>query len=332
MRILSRAVNLTLAVFLSQLGPAVAKPTFSQEPNKKDNVAGTDSEPIVLTVTVTNDDGEPVTGLRKDQFIVFDNKIAQKLVYFSDGDLPISVGILFDVSASVKGTQESGAQRLAIIKNALSRFLQMSNSANEYFLIGFNQRPQLLQDWTTDSSILLEKVSALQLKGNTAFYDACYLAIDKIRSGHFSRRALIVISDGEDNVSNYTFAGVKRLLKESNASFYSINVLPTLPPGYTMSSWALGEGGDVLVELSSISGGMTFLPNEKEANAAFERIAEVLHHQYLIGFNSNSSGQRQAHQIKVKLSLPLSHPREKRHLIIRFRQTVRDENESLQVC
>src|SRR5437588_2502172 len=170
-------------------------------------------KPVVLTVTVTNDRGEFVSGLKQESFSVLDEKTPQKISYFNDQDIPVAVGILLDISASMSW-QGGDAIKLRILQDALARFMELSNPLNEYFFVTFNETPRVLQDWTTDASALLHKLSSVQSKGQTAFLDACYLGLDKIAHGRFSKQALIVISDGENTDSHRTHGEVKRLLKE----------------------------------------------------------------------------------------------------------------------
>src|SRR6185369_1944962 len=172
----------------------------------------THTDLITLTVTVTDTYGRYVSGLSKGAFAVFDNKLPQEITHFSDDDSPVSVGVIFDVSGSMSGDKIKRA------REALSKFVQTSHDSDEYFLIGFNNRAQLLLDKTRDGNAVLAKLTFVETKGQTALYDAVYLGVEKVQRGAHRKRALLVISDGQDNNSRYTFDNLRRLLKESDVT------------------------------------------------------------------------------------------------------------------
>jgi len=233
---------------------------------------------VSLTVTVTNDKGELVSGLKQEHFSVFVDKVPAKIHYFGDQDVPVSVGILFDVSASI--TDSKNSKKLKVLGEALSNFLARANNSNDYFVAGFNDKPQLLLDWTSDPKAILDPFSILQPKGRTALYDAIAVGVGKVLQGRHRKRAILLISDGLDNVSRYKFKEIQKLLKESNVLVYSIYA------GNAEPGSALGfEGLVVLDKLSAASGGIVLNPKSRAAavSAVFERIAQELQHQYTIG-------------------------------------------------
>ncbi|HEX8772427.1 MAG TPA: VWA domain-containing protein [Pyrinomonadaceae bacterium] len=256
---------------------------------------------ITLTVTVTDAYGRYVSGLEKKHFTVFDDKVEQEIAFFSDDDAPVSVGVIFDVSGSMSG------EKIRKAREALGRFIQTSHNSDEYFLIGFNNRAQLLLDRTRDGNAVLNKLTFIDPKSNTALYDACYLGVEKVSRGTHPKRALLLISDGQDNDSRYTFSEVRRLLKESDVVLYSIGILGGGDPGSTLGV----EGQSILDELSSVSGGKAFFPNTApEMDEIFEKIALELRHQYSIGYRpANFSNDGKWHKIKVKVQPPRGLPR-----------------------
>ena len=141
---------------------------------------------ITLTVTVTDTYGRYVSGLSKSAFTVLDEKQPQEITFFSDDDSPVSVGVIFDVSGSMSGDKIKRA------REALSKFIQTSHNSDEYFLIAFNSRAQLLLDKTRDGNAVLDKLTFVQTKNNTALYDACYLGVEKVQRGLHPKRALLV--------------------------------------------------------------------------------------------------------------------------------------------
>jgi Ca-activated chloride channel family protein len=218
------------------------------------------------------------------------------------------VGILFDVSGSMSGDKVRRA------RDALSHFVQTSHDRDEYFLIGFNSRAQLLMDRTRDGNAVLDKLTFVQTKNNTALYDACYLGVERVQRGTHPKRALLLISDGQDNNSRYTFNELRRVLKESDVALYAIGILG----GSDMGS-ALGmEGQGILDELAGVSGGKAFYPNSAaEMDDIFEQIALELRHQYSIGYRpANFVSNGKWHKIKVKVDPPRGLPR----LFVRSRE------------
>lgn len=261
----------------------------------------TNTDLITFTVTVTDTYGRYVSGLGKSAFTIFDEKKTQEITFFSDDDAPVSVGVLFDVSGSMSG------DKIKRSRDALSKFIQTSHNMDEYFLIAFNSRAQLLLDKTRDGNAVLDKLTFVQTRNNTALYDACYLGVEKVQRGAHPKRALLLISDGQDNNSRYTFNELRRLLKESDVTLYGIGILSGSDAGSSMGM----EGQGILDELASVSGGKAFFPRSNaEMDDIFEQIALELRHQYSIGYkpvNFNNDGRW--HKIKVKVTPPRGLPR-----------------------
>jgi Ca-activated chloride channel family protein len=259
----------------------------------------TNTDLVSFNVTVTDIYGRFVSGLSKNAFSIFDEKSQEEITFFSDEDAPVSVGILFDVSGSMSGDKVHRA------RDALAHFIQTSHDRDEYFLIGFNSRAQLLMDRTRDGQAVLDKLTFVQTKNNTALYDACYLGVERVQRGTHPKRALLLISDGQDNNSRYTFNELRRVLKESDVVLYAIGIL-----GGSDVGSALGmEGQGILDELAGVSGGKAFYPRSgAEMDDIFEQIALELRHQYSIGYKPPAFDGKW-HKIKVKVSPPRGLPR-----------------------
>lgn len=269
--------------------------------NELDGPVIVNTDLITLTVTVTDTYGRYVSGLGRGAFTVLDEKQPQEITFFSDDDSPVSVGVLFDVSGSMSGDKVKRA------RDALAKFIQTSHNSDEYFLIGFNSRAQLLLDKTRDGDAVLDKLMFVQTKHNTALYDACYLGVEKVQRGTHPKRALLLISDGQDNNSRYTFNELKRLLKESDVVLYGIGIL-----GGGDAGSALGmEGQSILDELANVSGGKAFFPRSgPEMDDIFEQIALELRHQYSIGYKpANFTDNGKWRKVKVKVTPPRGLPR-----------------------
>jgi Ca-activated chloride channel homolog len=254
---------------------------------------------ITFNVTVTDAYGRFVSGLTQKAFSIFDGNNQQNITFFSDEDAPVSVGIVFDLTGSMSGEKVQRA------KTALSHFMETSHDKDEYFLITLQSgRAFLTMDKTRDSKSVLEKLTFVQTKGNTAFYDGVYLAAERVQRGIYPKRVVLVISDGQDNNSRYTFNELRKALKESDVAIYSV--------GIEESGGSLAmEGSAILDEISGVSGGKAFYPRSgAEMDDIFEQIALELRHQYSIGYKpTNFAPNGIWHKIKVKVSPPRGLPR-----------------------
>ena len=295
------------------IDPATAKPVETppaeEQKEQKDQKQGNEivgpvivnTDLITFTVTVTDTYGRYVSGLGKNAFTVLDDKKPQEITFFSDDDSPVSVGVIFDVSGSM------GGDKVRRARDALSKFIQTSHDSDEYFLIAFNSRAQLLLDKTRDGNAVLDKLTFVQTKNNTTLYDACYLGVEKVQRGAHPKRALLLISDGQDNNSRYTFNELRRLLKESDVTLYGIGILSGNDAGSSLGM----EGQGILDDLASVSGGKAFFPRSAaEMDDIFEQIALELRHQYSIGYKpTDFANDGHWHRIKVKVTPPRGLPR-----------------------
>jgi len=284
-----------------QKSEAVPRPTPPKVPGEVEGPVLVNTDLITVTVTVTDSYGRFVSGLTQNAFSIFDNKQQQDISFFSDDDAPVSVGVIFDVSGSMSGDKISRA------REALSHFIQTSHNSDEYFLIGFNSRAQLLMDRTRDGNAVLDKLTFVQTRNQTALYDACYLGVERVQRGAHPKRALLLISDGQDNDSRYTFGQLRRVLKEADVILYAIGILGGNDPSSSMGM----EGQGILDELANVSGGKSFFPRTSaEMDDIFEQIALELRHQYSIGYKpANFVTDGKWHKIKVKISPPRGLPR-----------------------
>ena len=279
-----------------------------------------DAKPLVFTVTVTNKKGNYVVGLDKNNFVVLDNKTSEEITYFKAHDEPVSVGIILDVSSSMFGQSKRDLME-TLFNESLTRFVQQSNGANEYFLVGFNERPQLLMKWTSkvdDLNAALRQVGSMGPKGHrTALYDACYLGIEKLAGSRHPKRALLLITDGEDNNSHYTFKELRKFLEESDVLLYVIAINSILNKNSSLGMWA-----GILEELAQVSGGSSFFPEKaRDLRNVFELITTELRNQYSIGFNpANYPGDGTWHRVKITLAIPMGSPPDLRHLLLRSRE------------
>lgn len=251
---------------------------------------------ISINVSVTDSRGRAISGLDKSAFAILDNKASQNISFFSDTDAPLSVGILFDFSGSMSGDKINRA------REALAHFIQTSSAEDDYFLIGFNSHAQLLVDKTHDADAILGKLTYVQPHGNTALLDAVYLGAERIKRGTHPKHALLLITDGGENNSRYSFKEVRSLLEESDVMLYSICVLDKID--------LVGKAGmrvqNTLHDLSEATGGKAFYPQSAmQMDEIFERVALELRHQYSIGFKPvNFTTDGSWHRLKIIVAQP----------------------------
>jgi Ca-activated chloride channel homolog len=297
-RFAHRWIFLTFALLCAQLAsfaqtPEPTPPIEEIDDNKPLSVK---TDLVTLTLTVTDLYGRFVSGLSKNAFTVFDGNQEQEISFFSDADAPASIGILFDVSDSMSG------EKIGKARKALEKFINTSHPSDEYFLIAFNSRAQLLLDRTRDGEAVLQKLTLVQPKSNTALYDACYLGIERVTRGTRQKKAMLIISDGQDNSSRYNFGEVRRLMKESDVTVYAVGIMDRADAGSMMGM----QGQAFLDELTSVTGGKAFYPQtDVEMDEIFERIALELRHQYSIGFvPKDFTPDGKWHKVKVKVKPP----------------------------
>ena len=290
----------------SPAGQSSPTPNSQRQPGEIDEKHPliTNTDLVNLKVTVTDKYDRYVSGLSKKNFTVFDDDRQQEITYFSDEDAPASIGIVFDATGSM------GGGKIGLAMSALKHFIDSCHPQDEYFLIDLQSgRANLLVDRTRDSQAILDKLIFIKTKGNTAFYDGVYLAAERVTRGAYPKRAVIVISDGQDNSSRYTYSNLRDALKESDVMIYSIGI-----EGEGDGSLAV-SGSATLDQISSLTGGKAFYPHGGfEMDDIFEQIALDLRHQYSIAFRpSNFATDGKWHKLTVKISPPRGMP----HLFVR---------------
>ncbi len=263
---------------------------------KVDGPVIVNTELVTLNVSVVDGWGRAVTGLEKRAFTILDEKSPQKITFFSDADTPISISVVFDLSGSMKG------EKIKRAREALAHFIETSTDSDEYTLIGFNERPQVLLERTRDGKAMQDRLSAAVPHGATALYDACYLGVEKLKCGAYPKRVLLLISDGQDNNSRYNLDEVLHLLRESDVVLYSIAIADPIQ----LTGKAGAKVRYALKGLAEITGGRAFFPsNGAEMGEIFERIALELRHQYSMGYRpQHFTGDRKWHRIRVKVNPP----------------------------
>jgi Ca-activated chloride channel homolog len=238
-----------------------------------------DVELVSVHASVTDSQGQPVTGLGKRGFQIWEDKVQQEIQYFSTEEVPVSVGVIFDVSSSM-------ASKLPAARESVTQFLRTGTTKDEYTLIEFNNHVQVAQDFTGDTAEFRNRLAFVSSSGSTALYDAVYLGIEKLRHAHNPRKALLLVTDGEDNHSHYTLSDLKELAKESDIQIYAIGmggfVIPTMTKGHI-------PGPKILQDLVDLTGGQAFFTTHTESlEGICSKISASLRHEYVIGYSSTN--------------------------------------------
>lgn len=176
-------------------------------------------ELINVTATVTDETGRFVSGLRKEDFRVYQDEAEQPITHFNSERVPVSLGIALDTSGSMDG------EKMAAARSALDRFLsQLLDREDEVFLYRFDSTPILVEGWTTDKRRLSLELGRMQPRGGTAMYDTVAEAVPLAQSGRHRKKALVLISDGNDTSSRTDVFSLKRLIRETEVLVYAIGI------------------------------------------------------------------------------------------------------------
>ncbi len=256
---------------------------------------------VLIPVTVTDPLNRFVTGLERENFRLFEDKSEQKLTHFASEDAPLSVGLVFDTSGSMGSKLDKSRQ-------AVAQFFKTANPEDEFFLIQFNDRPELVVDFTTHVEDIQNRLTFTQSKGRTALLDAVYMALHKMKKAKNPRKALLIISDGGDNSSRYTESEIKKLVQEADVQIYAIGIFePMASRGRTPEELS---GPSLLSEIAEQTGGRHFpVDNLNELPDVAAKIGMELRNQYILGYTPTNQGRDGKYRrVQVKLVQPRGLP------------------------
>jgi Ca-activated chloride channel family protein len=243
-----------------------------------------DVDIVLIPATVTNQLGQYVSGLEKEHFQVYEDKVEQSITYLSTEDTPMSLGIILDSSGSMNPIMNTARLNGGAC-------MDVGGVDDEYFLIVFSDKLKVNTDFTSDLQKLRMALMTVQSKGSTALYDAIYAGLSKVREGNHPRKALVVVSDGIDNRSRYNNRQIREAIRESDVQLYLIG--------------NYGDGS--LRELAESTGGRSLSPRSRayELGNICNEIVKNLKNQYLIGYRStNEARDGKERQVRVKLNAP----------------------------
>ena len=253
-----------------------------------------DTTLVLIPVAVTDPMSRFVTGLDKENFKLYEDKVEQEISQFSSEDAPLSVGIVFDTSGSM------GA-KLQRSRQAVAQFMKTANPQDKFFLVEFSDRPELVQGFTTQTEEIQNRLTFTQAKGRTALLDGVYMAMNQMKKAHNPRKAILIISDGGDNSSRYTETEVKNAVREADVQIYAIGIFePVSARGRTVEEM---NGPGMLAEMSEQTGGRHFaVDNLAELPDVAAKIGIELRNQYLLGYSpKNATRDGKYRRVLVKL-------------------------------
>ncbi len=290
-----------------------SQPQQSPEPSRPQSEIAPRAQPEsrhpnqLVTVTVTDPQGRYVSGLRREDFVVYEDEVPQDITYFNTGENePVSMGLVVDVSGSM-------LSKIDRARLALRRLLDTIHPQDEVFIEAFNQQPFLLQDFTDSRLLLAQAISSLRPVGGTALYDALLDGLHRVKRGQHQKKALIVISDGVDTASLSSLSQTINAARRSGVLIYAIGI--GNPNGsfgmggaqIAIGPFIIGGGGGggfdeqidsrTLQEASDATGGKLFVLNTADVvgNAgvienATQTISRELRSQYSLGYTSSLPG------------------------------------------
>ena len=328
------------AVALSAQQQAPQKP---QEPGFSFR---TSAQLVNVTVTVTDDNGRFVSGLRKEDFEVFEDGKPVAITHFDNERVPVSLGLVMDTSGSMSG------EKMTAAKSAVERFLfDLLDQQDEIFLYQFESQATLVQDWTTDRRAVSRALGRIQARGGTALYDAAAESVPMAQSGSQRKKAVVIISDGNDTNSQIDVASVQQLIRETEVLVYAIGIdtassqqapqrsQPTWRPPISIpipspfpgrrppvmqppkpsppqrASRTSGDSvdEDALRSITDDSGGRTeIIRSARDLDMATAGIADELSKQYFLGYAATAPKDGRWHSIEVRLKRGRHHIRARR--------------------
>jgi VWFA-related protein len=243
---------------------------------------GAEIEVINLTLTVTDPQSRYVTDLAQPDFAVFEDGVRQELSLFTHENLPISLVLMIDTSASMD-------EKLPIAQSAAIRFARTLRPQDSAQVVQFNDRQTTLQDFTADHGLLEQAIRSTRASGPTALHNALYVALKDLtrlkKRGELRRLAVVLLTDGEDTASLVSDEQVLDLAKKSEIGIYSISIRPNRPQDRERQSFS--QATYLLTALSRETGGQVHFPNSlSELDSVYDRIAEELRTQYSVGYVS----------------------------------------------
>jgi Ca-activated chloride channel homolog len=282
-------------------GPIEPRPKAGAKQDPTQNSDSTvnlraDSTLVLVPVEVSDEFSRPISGLEKESFHVFDDKVEQKITAFAMEDEPIAICLVFDVSGSMSGTLPGTA-------GAAENFFRTANRGDEFCMVELAKEAKLVVPLTEHPGDIQSQLLLAKTGGSTALLDGIYLAMNEVRKATTLRKALVIISDGGENNSRYSETEVRNAVRESDVLIYSIGIWGTKKDA---------AYGDVLEVMAKASGGGLFAAGTPKEFA--EKIVTDLRNRYLLGYSpTDPAKDGRFHRLEVKVTPPKGLPKLRVH-------------------
>jgi len=275
-------------------------PNVERPELKRQGVLRADSSLVVIPTWVTTAAGASITTLNKENFRVTEDNVEQPIAYFNKDDAPLSIGLLFDTSGSMRNKMEKASESVAA-------FFKTANNEDEFFLVEFNDRAKLMIPFTPDSGEIYSRVAGTKPSGRTSLLDAIHIALKQMKKARHSRKAIVIVSDGGDNWSWHTARQTRGALIESDVQLYAMGIFDS---GLSNRSPVENRHGPALLEeLAGQTGGRHYpVGNLDDLPAIGAKIGADLRSEYLLGYYPADSRDGKYHHVKVNLALPDNMP------------------------
>ena len=265
-----------------------------------------DVELVQLPVSVVDRDGVPVIGLDQQHFEVFEDGVRQEMSLFEHEDVPISVGLVIDNSGSMRNKRER-------VNSAALVFVREGNPEDETFIVNFDDDAYLEQDFTGSIGNLIDTLENVDTRGETALNDAIYLSLEHVEAnGRMDKKAVLVVSDGEDNASKFGFNRVMERLREAEVTVYVIGLLELNDQrGGLFRRSPSSRAKRELREIAESTGGQAYFPESlDEVEELCRRVARDLRNHFTLGYNpTNRAFDGTWREVEVRVNPPRGFPR-----------------------
>lgn len=290
-------LGIVLALCAFAQGPlAVPRPRPSASPEPSRANLRVDSQLVLVPVTVHDKLNRPVSGLEKENFRVYEDKVEQPILQFAMDDEPVAVGLIFDTSGSMQ-------YKIGRSRQAAAEFFRVANPEDEFFLVEFGDSPHLRVPLTGNAGEIETQLAFSVAKGSTALLDAIYMGLHEIKKSKKNKKALLVISDGGDNHSRFSTSEVRSLVRESDVLIYSIGVFGTFGTPEEVN------GPGMLARISEETGGRMFEADVNELPDIARKIGIELRNRYILGYSPKEQPRDgKYHRILVKVIPPRGLP------------------------
>ena len=285
------------------LAPAAKADDHARPPEvfKTGSTIRVNSDLVLIPVTITDKGGKAVTGLELEHFSLFEGTTEQKITHFSAEDAPSSLGIVIDTSDSMK-------PNLRRVRDSVNALLRTINPQSEVFLEKFSTRAEIMVPMTSHFDDIRNRLDGLQADGGTALLDGVRIAMGEMKKARYLRKAIVLVSDGEDNSSHWTVNELKNAVREQDIVIYSIAIHdPAAPYDY----WRQSTGPALLRDISNNAGGCMFpVGGAGQIPDVANKIGSWLRNQYVLGYvPDHTTADGTYRKVDVRIVRPKGYPK-----------------------